>query len=96
MGAEMTPGWAEPVPPGKPPIPSWAYLFAGACGIIPILTLGGAIPAVIGFGGASSCIAVARNRDMDPGLRVGLCAGITLGCWAIMLVIFGAIMGLFS
>jgi hypothetical protein len=96
MGAEMTPAWTEPVPPGKAPTPSWAYLFAGACGIIPILTLGGAIPALIGFGGASGCITVARNRHMDPGLRVGICLGITAGCWAIMLVILGALIGLFS
>ena len=38
----MTPGWTEPVAPGKPETPPWAYVFVAACGVIPILTLGGA------------------------------------------------------
>src|SRR6187455_417393 len=51
----------------KPPIPAWAWVFAVACGIIPVLTLGGAIPAAIGFGGAAGCVGTARNPAMSLG-----------------------------
>ena len=83
----------EPIsPPKAAPVPSWAKLFAFACGIIPLLTLGGAIPTAIGFGGASSCLAVARNPQMDLGTRLLLCAAITGGCWMSVFVVIGAFM----
>lgn len=79
----------EPVP--KPPIPGWAWLFAVACGIIPVLTLGGAIPAAIGVGGAVGCVGVARNPSMPLGGRVALCVAITVGCWVLVIVLLGGL-----
>lgn len=73
----------------KPPIPPWAWLFAAACGIIPILTLGGAIPGAIGFGGAGACIGVARNDKMPVEARVATCAGITVVCWVLVILLLG-------
>ena len=72
---------------GKPPIPPWAWVFVVACGIIPVLTLGGAIPTGIGVGGAAACIGVARNPSMPVAGRVVLCAVITVGCWAAVILI---------
>jgi hypothetical protein len=75
----------------KPPIPVWAWAFAVACGILPILTLGGAIPGAIGFGGAAACVGVARDADKPIGLRLGICAGITLLCWAAVIGLLGGL-----
>lgn len=72
----------------KPPIPGWAWIFAIACGIIPILTLGGAIPGAIGGGGAFGCIAIAREPSMALGIRIAVCTGISMLCW-VLLVVFG-------
>ena len=73
----------------KPPIPPWAWAFAVACGIIPVLTLGGAIPGAIGFGGAGACIGVARNDKMPVEARVLTCAAITVACWVLVMLIVG-------
>ena len=75
----------------KPPIPSWAWLFAVACGIIPVLTLGGAIPGAIGFGGAAGCVGVARDPQKPIGMRVGICFGITAVCWTLVVALVGGI-----
>jgi hypothetical protein len=75
----------------KPPIQPWAWAFAVACGIIPVLTLGGAIPGAIGFGGAGGCIAVGRNDQMSVAARLAACAGITVGCWVLVVLLVGGI-----
>ncbi len=88
----------EPLPPSRavPPAPAWANVFAVACGLIPLVTLGGAIPMAIGCGGASGCIAVARNSQLDMPTRLTLCTAITVGCWLGLFVILGSWMSLFS
>ena len=79
--AEPTP--SQPAKPAKPPTPAWAWLFAAACALIPILSLGGALPGAIGIGGAGGCIGVARDAGKSVGLRVGICVAITAVCWAL-------------
>jgi hypothetical protein len=64
--------------------PPWAYPFALACVAIPIVTLGGAIPGGLGFGGAAACMSVARNHAMSVGARILLCALITLAAWGLL------------
>ncbi len=82
-----------PEPPApKVATPPWANLFAIACGLIPLLTLGGAIPMVLGMGGASGCLAVGRNKEMDVTLRIGVCAGITVGCWVALFAIINGML----
>ena len=79
-----------PVPPAKPPkppIPWWAWLFAAACALIPIITLGGAIPAAIGGAGVFGCIGAAREAKLSRGARLAICIGITVGCWVLFVVL---------
>ena len=71
----------------KPAIPPWAWIFAVLCGIIPIVTLGGAIPAAIGFGGASGSIAVARSDSMTTFPKIFTCSVITFCCWIYPIII---------
>jgi hypothetical protein len=86
-------GCGQPLmrPPAE--IPQWAYLFAVLCGIIPVLTLGGAIPVAVGVGGAGGCIKVARSGSMPLAVRVLLCLVITAGCWIAVGTLVMAIVG---
>jgi len=76
------------------PTPAWAWLFVVACVLIPILTLGGAIPGAIGGGGAFGCFAVAKDPSKQAGTRVLICVGITAVCWAIFLIFLGGMVAL--
>src|SRR5262245_10299611 len=42
---------------GQPvgPMPSWAWGFVAACVAIPLISMGGAVPAALGGGGAAAC-----------------------------------------
>jgi hypothetical protein len=73
----------NPKPP-KPKIPAWGYLFAGLCILLPILTLGGAIPGAVGFGGAAACVGVSRDDKKSIGIRIALCAAIVFACWMVV------------
>lgn len=75
------------------PVPAWAWIFVVACGVIPIVSLGGALPAAIGFGGAAGCYAIAKDGPQQALTRVLLCAGVTGLCWALFV---GLILGLRS
>src|SRR5436190_17401625 len=61
--------------PGK--MPSWAWGFIVACGAIPVVTLGGALPAMIGVGGVVGCRAASLDTSMAAGTRVAIGVGIT-------------------
>ena len=66
--------------------PTWAIVFAVLCGAIPIVTMGGAIPAVIGIAGAGLCIFVAKLK-LPTILRVLFCTGITVVAWIVTFMI---------
>lgn len=74
--------------------PAWAWVFAGACILIPIVTLGGALPGAIGFGGAAGVRQVARDRSMPVELRVALVIGIVIACWVALIVLIGGVAAL--
>jgi hypothetical protein len=71
----------QPTRPAKPPIPWWGWAFAVGCALIPVLSLGGAIPAGIGFGGAGGCVAVARKAGMSTPVKALICGSILGACW---------------
>jgi hypothetical protein len=67
------------------PMPKWVWLFIVACGIIPILTLGGAIPVAIGLGGSWGCVVVSRHPTRSTRAKALWAAGITLVAWALLI-----------
>jgi hypothetical protein len=67
------------------PIPGWAWLFVAACMLIPLITLGGAIPAVIGVAGAVGCSSIARDPSKPTAVRAALCSGIVVLCWSLLI-----------
>lgn len=64
-----------------PAAPRWAWIFIGLCLLIPIVTLGGAIPAVIGFIGAWICSVLAAKKQWHIAVRVMLCVIVTIASW---------------
>jgi len=78
----------------RPATAPWVWAFVVLCGLIPVLMLGGVIPVLIAIGGASSCIAIARNLSIPLVVRVPVCAAITVFCWfllfALLLVVAAA------
>lgn len=96
-GHEVAPvSTATFVQPKAAPAPAWAYVFAAACLAVPLVTMGGAIPAGLGFGGAAGCMATARNQEMSVGARVGLCVLITAGVWIGFVILLVVVIGLQS
>jgi hypothetical protein len=81
----------EPKEQPKPPAPAWGWFFAVACGIIPVLTLGGAIPAMIGIGGASGCLGIAASPTMSVPARVAACVAVTVACWVSVILLIGGL-----
>jgi hypothetical protein len=67
------------------PLPKWTWAFVVACGVICLF--GGAIPALIGFGGTTGVMSVSRNARWTIGKRVGACAAITAACWIAILAL---------
>jgi hypothetical protein len=63
-------------------VPRWGWGFVLACAIIPVLTVGGLVPVVIGVAGATSCYRTSRDESIPPRSRMLRCAGITTACWA--------------
>jgi hypothetical protein len=73
------------------PLPKWTWAFVVGCGII--CFFGGAIPALIGFGGTSGVMSVSRNTRWTIGKRVGMCAGITAACWIAIFALVAMVAG---
>lgn len=72
--------------------PGWAYVFASLCGAIPVVALGGCVPALLGFGGGSMCLGLARWRALPVVLRVLGCILITGGAWILFVALVAATM----
>ena len=73
----------------KTKTPAWAWLFAALCALIPVFTLGGAIPGGIGIGGAFVCLGLARDTRIVTLVRIAFCLAITALCWVAVAVVFG-------
>jgi hypothetical protein len=62
-------------------LPKWAWTFLVACGIIPVITLGGALPALLGFGGVALVLTVSRLNRWPVAARAVVSGLVTLACW---------------
>jgi len=68
------------------PVPKWAWVFVGLCGLLPVLSLGGAVPTAIGGMGIVGCLQHSRRTHVSVWLRVLVCSLITFACWFSMFV----------
>ena len=67
--------------------PRWSMIFVIICVLIPIVSLGGALPALLGFGGASMCVNVSK-KDKPTAVKIILCIVITFLVWLPLLFSF--------
>jgi hypothetical protein len=71
--------------------PPWRYIFYVAIGIIPLLTLGGAIPFAIAGAGIGGCRQFATDARQPQGVRMIACLGIAVACWVAMFALAGGV-----
>jgi hypothetical protein len=64
------------------PVPGWAWVFMIASALIPVISLGGALPAAIGVGGVSGTVSLSRYNRWSVALRASACAALTVACWS--------------
>jgi len=78
---------------GKPYVkrPTWAIVFAFICLAIPVVSLGGALPILLGLGGASLCIMVAKST-LPLAVRVMLAVIITIAAWVLLFVLLALVL----
>jgi hypothetical protein len=74
--------------------PTWVMGFVIANVLIPIVSLGGAIPLVLGFGGATICVNVSKTA-MPITARALLCVGITVAAWLMLVLLIEVTAGIF-
>ena len=60
--------------------PAWVMVFAIICILIPIVSLGGALPVILGLGGAALCVSASKT-SLPTITRVFLCTAVTLTAW---------------
>lgn len=68
------------------PSPAWVVVFSILCLLIPIISLGGALPALLGCGGLALCVSVSKT-SLPSAVRVILCTLITLLAWVLWFVL---------
>lgn len=61
--------------------PRWAWIFMILCVLIPIVSMGGAIPGALGVGGAAGCASLARSKKMKKLVKVISCMELSFLCW---------------
>ena len=76
---------------GSKEYPPYRVLFYVAIGVIPVLTLGGAIPVGIAAGGISACRKIATDARQPHLNRILFCVGITVACWVALFALVGGI-----
>lgn len=63
------------------PIPKWAWIFIVVCSAIPVVSLGGALPAVIAVSGVSAVLSLARLKRWSEVVRAVACSLVAVSCW---------------
>jgi hypothetical protein len=63
------------------PVPRWSWIFLGLIILIPVISLGGALPGLIAAAGVAGTISVSRISRWSTAIRASFCAGITACCW---------------
>ena len=65
----------------------WGWIFVVMCVAIPIISLGGALPALIGMVGGVYCIRISVSPYRKTGSKVLACSGITITAWLLFLLL---------
>lgn len=71
--------------------PSWVWIFVVLSLLIPIVSMGGALPAVFGMGGACACIGLSK-QPIPAAVRILACTAVTAAAWILWLVLIVVMM----
>ena len=74
--------------------PWWTWLFIVACIVLPVTTVGGAIPTVLALLGIMLCIRVSALQAMKTPMKLLSCFGITVMAWGLAYTFVWAMAGL--
>ncbi len=83
-------GGTEERPTEQEDEPRWVQVFIGICLCIPVLSWG-VIPFAVGLVGAAWCRRIAWDLDRPQRARVVSCAGVTLGCYAVIALVLSGL-----
>ena len=83
-------GEAAASPPEREDEPRWVQVFIGICLCIPVLSWG-VISMAVGLVGAAWCRRIAWDLDRPERARVVACAGVTLGCYAMIVLLLSGL-----
>jgi hypothetical protein len=72
---------------GIQPMPGWAWAFVVGCALIPLISGGGALPLLVGLGGVTTCISIARDTTKTTAIRLALCSGVTVLAWILFVAL---------
>ncbi len=72
-------------PIGK--VPWWGWIFAVLGIVIPVVSLGGALPVLLGIAAAVSCIRISVQPQMKTAVKAFICFGITVLAWILFLLL---------
>lgn len=70
--------------------PVWMMVFAIICVLIPIVSLGGALPVLIGIGGAAICASISKS-SLSTAVKVILCIVTTSVAWFLWYLLMVAV-----
>ena len=65
-------------------MPWWTWIFIVACIAVPIVSLGGALPIVIALLCSALCVRISVFPNMNTGIKVLCCFGISALAWALL------------
>ncbi len=75
------------------PMPKWVWVFIVACVAVPVVTLGGAIPALLGIGGAWICVVLSRLHTRSTTTKILLAVVTTAVTWALLIAFISTVAG---
>ena len=77
-------------------LPWWTWLFIVACALLPIISLGGAIPMVTAVLGIILCIRASSSPTIKTSLKLLYCFGIVAIAWGLAYLFAFAVSSLVS
>jgi hypothetical protein len=90
-GRSLSTGEPASEPAVQPDTPAWAWTFVVLCALIPVVTVGGAFPVLIGMLGATQCRRVSVWSTVGVPAKVAVCSLITVGCWMLLALVLGGL-----
>lgn len=84
--------FANPPPVLPKVVPSWGWAFIVTCAAIPVVSLGGLLPGIIGLSSAGLCYTISRDSSRARNLRLVLCTVTTAIGWGLFIYLLRVVL----